>query len=61
MHDNMIKILELFIKLRTKNLTHKELHIQVKSKNAREIVLKIFYTCYSTEGEHIDKKQKELL
>jgi hypothetical protein len=61
MHDDMIKILDLFIKPRTKFLTHIRLLIQVKSTNVKEIVLKIFYSCYSTEGKHIDQKQKELL
>jgi hypothetical protein len=61
MHDDMIKILDLFVKFGTKFLTHIILLIQVKSTNEKEIVLKIFYSSYSTEGKHVDKKQKELL
>jgi hypothetical protein len=41
MHDAKIKILELFIKLKT-FLTHKEQLIQVKSTKVKEKVLKIF-------------------
>jgi hypothetical protein len=41
MHDAMVKILEVFIKLKT-FLTHKEQLIQVKSTKVKEKVLKIF-------------------
>jgi hypothetical protein len=55
----MIKNFELFIKLKIL-LTHIESLIQVKSSKVKGIVLKIFYSCYSTEEFHTDLKQKEL-
>jgi hypothetical protein len=60
MHDDMVKILELFIKPKTFFNTQIGQIIQVNSTKVKEIVLKIFYSCYSTEGLHTDLKQKEI-
>jgi hypothetical protein len=60
MHDAMIKILELFIKLIYFYHTNKTTK-QVESTKVSKRMLKTFSTCYSTERFYFEQKQQELL